>query len=211
VKPEELTPTDAKEERTETLPNEQRQEQETPEQTEFGASETAALTPHGELQAVAGDRALVHPVQTTVADVPRPPPRPKPHLARERPKQRERSARESAHASVSSRASAVAQRSAAETVTGSVAAATYRSIVSAELNRHKFYPPDARAAGAEGIVTVSFTVGPSGRVTNHSIVRSSGAPVLDRAVDRMMAALALPPPPGGHFRATVPIRFDLAN
>jgi protein TonB len=211
AKPEELAPTDVKEERAEPPPNEQRRKREAPERTEFRASEVSALSAHGEMQAAADDRALVKPTPTIVPDMPHPPPRPKRPLAKDRPKQRERPAHESSHASAASRASAVAHHSTAETVTGSVASATYRSIVSAELNRRKFYPPDARAAGTEGVVTVSFTVGPSGRVANHSIIRSSGAPALDRAVDRMMAALALPPPPGGHFRATVPIRFDLAH
>jgi protein TonB len=192
VKAREVAPVETKEDRPETRPREQHEEEDTPERTELRASEIAALSPHGEVQA-------------------RPLAPAKPRSAKEKPKQHKKAARENAQASAASRASALAQHSTADVVTGSVAAATYRSIVSAELNRHKYYPPDARAAGTEGVVTVTFTVGPSGRVTHHAIVRSSGAAVLDRAVSQIMAALALPPPPGGQFRATVPIRFDLTH
>jgi protein TonB len=96
-------------------------------------------------------------------------------------------------------------------VTGSIASANYRSIVAAELNRRKFYPPAARSSGLEGVVVVDFTIGASGRVTRHAILRSSGQPLLDEAVHHMMASLALPPPPGGSFRARVPVRFDIAR
>ncbi|HVZ51909.1 MAG TPA: energy transducer TonB [Pseudolabrys sp.] len=135
---------------------------------------------------------------------PRPKPKPKP-----KPKQHERARRSSA-ASARSRASAVAQQSQAQSVTGSIASADYRSIVAAELNRRKFYPPEARASGVNGVVVITFTVGADGHVARHAISRSSGQPVLDGAVHRMMAAVVLPPPPGGSFHATVPIRFDLA-
>jgi protein TonB len=104
-----------------------------------------------------------------------------------------------------------ADRHAARFEHGSIASANYRSIVAADLNRRKFYPPSARAAGTQGVVVVTFTIGTDGRVAQHAISRSSGRPVLDRAVHQMMAAVSLPPPPGGRFRATVPIRFDIAH
>jgi len=44
-----------------------------------------------------------------------------------------------------------------------------------------------------------------------SLTRSSGQSALDNAVHQMMAAVSLPPPPGGSFQPTVPIRFDIAN
>ena len=81
----------------------------------------------------------------------------------------------------------------------------------AELNRHKRYPEAARASGAQGVVVVSFVVGPSGRVVSHAVTRSSGQAVLDSAVGQMMAAVRLPPPPGGSFRASAPIRFSFSQ
>jgi protein TonB len=43
------------------------------------------------------------------------------------------------------------------------------------------YPESARAAGAEGTAVASLTIGPDGRVTNCSIVRSTGNSALDSA------------------------------
>jgi periplasmic protein TonB len=93
--------------------------------------------------------------------------------------------------------------------TGAVSTATYRSLVIAELSRHKQYPPAALSAGVQGTVVVTFTIGPSGRVVGHTITHSSGSSALDGAVHRMMAAILLPPPPGGIYRATAPVEFIL--
>jgi protein TonB len=142
----------------------------------------------------------------TATDVPEPPVKPA------RPEKKMKPHRKPSEATAArSKASALARQAMANAVTGGEAGATYRSIVAAELNRRKFYPPAARASGVEGVVTVTFTVGASGHVTGHAITRSSGQPALDQAVHQMMAAISLPPPPGGVFRATVPIRFDLAH
>lgn len=140
--------------------------------------------------------------------MPQPRSKPKRHAVRHKPKRHDRT---NQPATASSRASALARQSNAHVVTGSIASANYRSVVAAELNRRKFYPPLARAAGAQGVVVVTFIIGADGHVAHHAISRSSGRPVLDRAVHRMMAAVSLPPPPGGRFRATVPIRFDIAR
>jgi protein TonB len=93
--------------------------------------------------------------------------------------------------------------------TDGILSANYRSLVIAELNRRKRYPEAARAARAQGIAIVAFTIGPSGRVTSHSITRSSGNGVLDNEVHVIMGAVSLPPPPGGSFRATAPISFSI--
>jgi protein TonB len=92
---------------------------------------------------------------------------------------------------------------------GAVASADYRALVIAELARHKRYPEAARAAGVTGTVVVSFTIGSGGRVTTSSVVQSSGSSVLDGAARQMVSALSLPPPPGGHFSATAPVRYSL--
>ena len=60
-------------------------------------------------------------------------------------------------------------------------------------------------------MVVDFAVGANGRVTRHAITQSSGQGSLDQAVHQMMASVSLPPPPGGVFRATVPIRFDISR
>ncbi len=60
-------------------------------------------------------------------------------------------------------------------------------------------------------MVVAFVIGPGGSVATHTIVRSSGHAVRDRAVHAMMSAVHLPPPPGGVFRSTVPVRFDLVR
>ena len=77
----------------------------------------------------------------------------------------------------------------------------------AELNRRKFYPSGAR--DVRGVVYVTFAIGSSGAVTSFSISRSSGNSVLDGAVLQMMRSVALPPPPGGSFRATAPVHFEV--
>ncbi|MGA8169379.1 MAG: TonB family protein, partial [Methylocystis sp.] len=57
----------------------------------------------------------------------------------------------------------------------------YAARVSAEINRHKFYPAGARGGGAAGSVGVAFSIGPSGAIVSHSVVRSSGNGALDFA------------------------------
>lgn len=92
---------------------------------------------------------------------------------------------------------------------GGLSHASYAALLSAEINRRRFYPSAARAVGATGDVGVSFTVGPSGRVVSHAITRSSGDPTLDSAAGAILAAIHAPPPPGGSFTANTSIRFHL--
>jgi periplasmic protein TonB len=89
-------------------------------------------------------------------------------------------------------------------------ASAYGALVSAEVNRRKFYPPDARGTNAAGNVGVVFTIGPAGTVTSHSITRSSGNAAIDAAVHSMMAAVQLPVPPGGQFLGSIVIKFSLS-
>jgi protein TonB len=110
-------------------------------------------------------------------------------------------------ASTASSASAPSRHSAVAGVSGGAASANYRALVMAELNRRKFYPSGAREQ--RGVVVVTFAIGSSGGVTSFSITRSSGVSALDGAVLQMMRSVSLPPPPGGSFRATVPVHFDL--
>jgi len=84
----------------------------------------------------------------------------------------------------------------------------FRSLVLAEINRRKRYPRSAEMNGIEGVVGVSFTIGPAGRVIAHTITRPSGNSELDEAVHQLMATISVPPPPGGQFSANVAIRFQ---
>lgn len=148
------------------------------------------------------------------APAPEPPPvtveRPKPKTPPPEPKRPKPEERPRRVASPVDSAAAEAARAEAEAA-GRAAVASYAAEVSAELRRHRHYPAAAREAGITGVVVVAFVIGPGGRVATHSIVRSSGHPILDQAVHGMMSAVALPPPPGGIFRSTVPVRFDLTR
>jgi protein TonB len=110
-----------------------------------------------------------------------------------------------APARVASRAGTEAGRGETGTASGAISAADYASLVSAEITRHSHYPE--AASPATGTVLLSFTIGPAGRVTSSSIVQSSGHGVLDSAARQTLAELSLPPPPGGRFTKTVPLRF----
>jgi len=110
---------------------------------------------------------------------------------------------------VASRAGAVTGRGETGAASGGVSTADYRALVTAELNRRKQYPESARAAGVTGTVVITFTIGSSGRVTASSIVQSSGHGVLDSAARQTVSSLSLPPPPGGRYSATAPVRFSV--
>ncbi len=92
---------------------------------------------------------------------------------------------------------------------GGMSRANYAGLVVAELNRHKFFPAAARAAGVTGSVGVAFSIGSSGRVVSQSVTRSSGNGSLDSAARAMMSAIQAPSPPGGHFSTSTTIRFNL--
>jgi protein TonB len=81
--------------------------------------------------------------------------------------------------------------------------AAYGATIFAEINRHK-----PSGDGASGSVGVVFTVGASGRVVSHAVVKSSGDAHLDARVAAMMEAVQAPPPPGGHFTGRITIRFN---
>jgi periplasmic protein TonB len=86
----------------------------------------------------------------------------------------------------------------------------YAALVLAAIRSRVRYPAEARARGREGVAIVSFAVGPTGRVGAASLARGTGDAVLDGSAVSLVRALSLPPPPGGSFRATVPIRYRLA-
>ena len=92
--------------------------------------------------------------------------------------------------------------------------ANYFALLSAHLNRRKSYPPEARQARQQGIVTIRFTVDRGGNVSSALIKRSSGHAVLDDATLKLLQRVApLPRMPESMQRERVtvslPIEYSL--
>jgi protein TonB len=107
------------------------------------------------------------------------------------------------------RASGTMSGAQAERAQTGAAQANYGSLLRAEIMRRRIYPAEAASRGDEGTVMARVTIGPSGTAVSHAVVRGSGIASFDRVIPQIMARLSLPPPPGGHFTATVAIRFAL--
>lgn len=71
----------------------------------------------------------------------------------------------------------------------------------------RYYPEEARRRGVEGEALVEILVDAEGRVTQATLVRSSGSTVLDRQAIRVMYDYRFAPGAGG--RARVPVTFRL--
>ncbi|MGH8401094.1 MAG: TonB family protein [Gammaproteobacteria bacterium] len=91
--------------------------------------------------------------------------------------------------------------------------ASYAQIVSAILQQHKRYPRAAILAGHEGVVVLSFILNREGTVLAYSIVYSSGRPVFDNEVKRLIRSVQFPPFPASDAderkRFQVSIEFRL--
>lgn len=92
-------------------------------------------------------------------------------------------------------------------------ASWYRKIAQ-QVERHKGYPPSARARHETGTAELAFTLDRSGKVMTSRIVRTSGSAVLDQeTIDTVHRAQPFPSPPpampGETFEFTVPIRFNI--
>ncbi len=124
-------------------------------------------------------------------------------------KEAEKKARAAKSAQAATRVASRGQTGNTGAAAGGMSAAAYRALIVAEINRRKHYPEAARPAHAQGTVMIAFTVGRSGRVTSHSITRSSGNAILDASANQTVAALSLPPPPNGSYSALAPINFTL--
>ncbi|MBT0671056.1 energy transducer TonB [Novosphingobium profundi] len=90
----------------------------------------------------------------------------------------------------------------------------YYAMIAAHLQRRKTYPPEARKARQQGIVTVRFTVARDGSVSAVSIKRSSGHELLDGAtLDLMQRVAPLPRMPASMEKDSVtlslPIEYSL--
>lgn len=80
--------------------------------------------------------------------------------------------------------------------------AAYGRRVAAEIRRH--IPKSSTLA--PGSVDVTFTIDASGRVASHTVKRSSN-PELTARVEKMLAAVKAPPPPGGSYFAHQKFNF----
>lgn len=83
-----------------------------------------------------------------------------------------------------------------------------------QLERHKSYPPAARAHREKGVVELAFSIDRDGRLLSSRIVKSSGYATLDaETLATVRRAQPFPVPPTGvdgrHFDFTVPVEFKI--
>jgi periplasmic protein TonB len=84
----------------------------------------------------------------------------------------------------------------------------------ARIQRHKAYPPSARARGEKGVVQVAFSIDRQGHLVSSRVARVSGHAALDQAaMATLEKAQPFPPPPadtpGEEFSFTVPVEFSI--
>ena len=94
------------------------------------------------------------------------------------------------------------------------AAKSYLSTVRAWLEAHKRYPRAARLRHHEGTVLLRFVLDRTGRVVSYQIERTSGFPLLDRAVEKLIQrASPFPAMPSDmeqqQLELIVPVAFSL--
>lgn len=91
---------------------------------------------------------------------------------------------------------------------------SYRQQLRSWLARHRDYPRRAQRLSIEGVATVAFTIDRSGNVLHWEITNSSGKPILDRAVAKMIQrADPFPPMPDSmtisRMNVLQPVSFQL--
>jgi periplasmic protein TonB len=96
----------------------------------------------------------------------------------------------------------------------SKAVVTWRSQISALLERNKRYPESSHARREQGVAQIVFSLDRQGRLIESRVVRSSGATALDEeALALLRRAQPFPPLPremiGDRVELAVPIRFNL--
>jgi len=73
---------------------------------------------------------------------------------------------------------------------------SYLALVLKEIERHKYYPPVARAMGVEGVEEVRLTFAPSGKLLKVEFLRSSSS-LLKKGVIKTLKSCRFPPTPNG--------------
>lgn len=88
---------------------------------------------------------------------------------------------------------------------------TWEALLLAHLERHRRYPASARARQIQGVAHLRFRMNRSGKVLGATVLRSSGAAVLDRAaLDTLKRAQPLPAIPkerADEVELTLPVEF----
>jgi len=92
--------------------------------------------------------------------------------------------------------------------------ASWHRKIALQVERHKGYPPAARALHETGTAELAFTIDRTGSLLASRVVRTSGFAALDQeTIDTVRRAQPFPPPPpnmpGDRFDFTVPIRFNI--
>ncbi len=90
----------------------------------------------------------------------------------------------------------------------------YQSRLQRLVERHKYYPLQARRKGAQGKATVSFTVRRDGKIENIVLSRSSGKSILDQAAISTIKRISKAPPfpnsiKRSKWRFDMPITYNL--
>ncbi len=137
-----------------------------------------------------------------------PPPKPDARPTRTRPSRKSLAAAPRPAARVADRAAAPMPGARTR---DSRAVPNWKSALVAQLERHKRYPASAR--GEQGVAELAFSVDRAGGVHDARVVRSSGSALLDRAaVELVLGAAPLPPPPpeiaGARIPIVVPVRYE---
>lgn len=86
---------------------------------------------------------------------------------------------------------------------GGVTRAAYAAAVKKEITKHRQRPSGYK----HGTVSISFVIGAQGTPERVDVVKAAN-PTLDQTARRTIAAIHLPPPPGGSFMGTIAIRFE---
>jgi protein TonB len=146
---------------------------------------------------------------------PRSPPRPRPPPARAQTEERPLSPPQPAAPSPAPEAAAPASAPAPAEAPSPQFSESWRQALAAWLAAHKVYPEEAVRRDEQGNVTLRFTVEPSGRVENVTVVHGSGSPRLDAAAQAMLRGATLPPfdpsMPQVPITTTVPIHYELQD
>lgn len=148
--------------------------------------------------------------QLAVLPPPRPPEKPKEH----KPRRKHEAKLTTAPSHAEHHAARAAAPMPGATSHNPNAVPSWKSMLLAQLERHKRYPPEAQSRGEQGIAQIAFSIDRRGHVHNPHIVRSSGSSLLDQATMSLVErAQPLPPPPpeipGTQIAITVPIRYNI--
>lgn len=96
-----------------------------------------------------------------------------------------------------------------------IVTSAYRSALAEWFAAHRQYPQSARERGEEGVGVLQLRVDQSGRVLSYALIRSTGHPDLDEAIEATLRGAALPPFPAdmaareNEIAVTIPFQFRL--